>query len=147
MRAIPTTSPGMVAQHHGTDDVTAVVKDWLVRSRAYPVRGSAKLLAGLLREEGGLAFLTQFVDGVIRPEDTRVAAKNFRAMAARNTHFLPIYQRALLRIGSWASHLLPGLVVAVARRTVRLMVSHLVVDATPERLGPALGALRAQGHR
>ncbi len=147
MRTTPETVPGVVEQEHGTEDVIAVVRHWLVKSRAYPVKGSAALLAGLLREDGGLAFLTQFVDGVIRPEDTRVAARSFRSMAARNTSFLPAYQRVLLRMGSWASHVLPSLVVAVARRTVRLMVSHLVVDATPERLGPALGRLRAHGHR
>lgn len=147
MRATPETAPGVVEQQHGTEDVTALVRHWLVESRAYPIKGSAALLAGLLREDGGLAFLTQFVDGVIRPEDTRVAARNFRSMAARDSHFLPAYQRVLLRLGSWASRFLPGLVVAVARRTVRLMVSHLVVDATPKRLGPALGKLRAEGHR
>src|SRR5665811_655153 len=147
MRATPETAPGVVEQQHGTEDVTALVRHWLIESRAYPVKGSAALLARLLREDGGLAFLTQFVDGVIRPEDTSVAARNFRSMAVRDTHFLPAYQRVLLRLGSWASRVLPGLVVAVARRTVRLMVSHLVVDATPKRLGPALGRLRAEGHR
>jgi RHH-type proline utilization regulon transcriptional repressor/proline dehydrogenase/delta 1-pyrroline-5-carboxylate dehydrogenase len=147
MRARPDTVPGVVEQQHGTEEVTALVRHWLIESRAYPVKGSAALLAGLLREEGGLAFLTQFVDGVIRPEDTRVAARNFRAMAARDSHFLPTYQRLLLRMGSWASRVLPALVVAVARRAVRLMVSHLVVDATPKRLGPALGKLRGDGHR
>jgi RHH-type proline utilization regulon transcriptional repressor/proline dehydrogenase/delta 1-pyrroline-5-carboxylate dehydrogenase len=147
MRATPETASGAVGQEHGIEDVTALVRTWLVASRAYPVKGSAALLARLLRQEGGLAFLTQFVDGVIRPEDTRVAARNFRSMAARDTSFLPWYQRILLRLGSWASRVVPGLVVAVARRTVRLMVAHLVVDATPARLGPALASLRAQGHR
>jgi RHH-type transcriptional regulator, proline utilization regulon repressor / proline dehydrogenase / delta 1-pyrroline-5-carboxylate dehydrogenase len=132
---------------HGTDEVTDLVRQWLVGSRRYPVKGSAKLLAGLLAEEGGLAFLTRFVDGVIRPEDTSVAARNFRTMARGGTHFLPIYQRVLLRLGAVASHALPRLVVVVARRTVRLMVSHLIVDATPARLGPALSRLRGKGHR
>ncbi|WP_291377867.1 bifunctional proline dehydrogenase/L-glutamate gamma-semialdehyde dehydrogenase [Demequina sp.] len=136
-----------VAHVHGPDEVTAVVREWLARSRAHPVKGSATLLARMLREEGGLSFLTQFVDGVIRPEDTRVAARSFRAMADRDAGFLPAYQRVLLRLGSWASRVVPTVVVAVARRTVRLMVSHLVVDATPKRLGPALGRLRADGHR
>ncbi|PKQ14318.1 MAG: hypothetical protein CVT68_12495, partial [Actinobacteria bacterium HGW-Actinobacteria-8] len=113
MRAGPDKAPGMVEQQHGTEEVTALVRHWLIESRAYPIKGSAALLAGLLREEGGLAFLTQFVDGVIRPEDARVAARNFRAMAARDSHFLPTYQRVLLRLGSWASRVLPGLVVAV----------------------------------
>lgn len=147
MRMTPTSAPESRELLHGPEEVTSLVSDWLVRSREHAVKGSAALLAGLLRDEGGLPFLTQFVDGVVRPEDTRVAARHFRAMAARDTGFLPRYQQILLRMGSWASHLVPGLVVAVARRTIRIMVSHLVVDATPERLGPALGKLRAHGHR
>ena len=132
---------------HGTGEVTDLVRTWLEASRRYPVKGSAKLLAGLLGEEGGLAFLTRFVDGVIRPEDKRVAARNFRTMAGGPTHFLPAYQRVLLRIGALASYALPWIVVVAARRTVRLMVSHLIVDATPARLGPALSRLRGKGHR
>lgn len=147
MRTSHTPAPDTLALQHGPEEVTALVRTWLAASRSHPVKGSAALLAGLLREDDGLAFLTQFVDGVIRPEDTRVAAKNFRTMAARPTHFLPAYQRALLTLGAWASRVVPGIVVAAARRTVRLMVSHLVVDATPDKLGPALGKLRADGHR
>jgi len=132
---------------HDIDDITDLVRRWLTASRRYPVKGSARLLAGLLAEEGGLALLTRFVDGVIRPEDTRVAARNFRTMAGADKRFLPPYQRVLLRVGALASHALPWLVVVVARRTVRLMVSHLIVDATPVRLGPALSMLRSKGHR
>ncbi len=147
MRMTPTTAHEPRALLHGPQDVTALVSRWLVQSRAYPVKGSAALLARLLSDDGGLAFLTQFVDGVVRPEDARVAARHFRAMAARDARFLPGYQRVLLRSGSWVSHVAPRLVVAIARRTIRMMVSHLVVDATPDRLGPALARLRAHGHR
>ncbi|NTV39439.1 MAG: bifunctional proline dehydrogenase/L-glutamate gamma-semialdehyde dehydrogenase, partial [Demequinaceae bacterium] len=144
--ATPAANPAPT-RLHGPDEVTDLVRHWLDASRDYPVKGSARLLAGLLAEQGGLPFLTQFVDGVIRPEDTAVAARNFRRVAGGNTRFLPVYQRALLRVGSLASRALPWLVVVAARRTVRLMVSHLIVDATPERLGPALAKLRREGHR
>ncbi|WP_084073067.1 proline dehydrogenase family protein [Demequina sp. NBRC 110052] len=142
-----TSMPTSPATSHDQDEVVALVRHWLRESRRHPVKGSARLLAGLLAHEDGLPFLTQFVDGVIRPEDSRVAARSFRAMAARDTRFLPIYQRALLVVGAVASHVAPGLVVGIARRTVRLMVSHLVVDATPRRLTGALARLRDQGHR
>ena len=143
----PTTTATTLDTAHDIDDVTQLVRHWLAGSREFPVKGSAKLLAGLLAEEGGLAFLTEFVDGVIRPEDTAVAARAFRDMAARDVPFLPVYQRVALRVGSLASHVLPTLVVVVARRAVRLMVSHLIVDATPRRLTPQLARLRARGHR
>lgn len=129
------------------DAVDAQVRAWLEASKAYPVTGSAKLLAGLLAKEGGLAFLTQFVDGVIRPEDTAVAARSFRRMATQVGDYLPMYQGVLLRIGSAASRFLPRLVVFAARLTVRLMVAHLIVDASPRNLGKALGRLRAKGNR
>lgn len=135
------------AMLHGPGEVTDLVHRWLEASRSYPVKGSAKRLARLLAEEGGLAFLTKFVDGVIRPEDTAVAARNFRTMASGKLRFLPAYQRVLLRVGAVASYVFPWLVVVVARRTVRFMVAHLIVDATPTRLGPALAALRSEGHR
>lgn len=142
-----TTMPASAATNHDPDDVVALVRHWLRESRRHPVKGSARLLAGLLAHEDGLPFLTQFVDGVIRPEDPRVAARSFRAMASRDARFLPAYQRVLLTIGAKVSRVAPGLVVAIARRTVRLMVAHLVVDATPRRLTRALARLRDQGHR
>ncbi len=145
MSTSPASTPHPLV--HGLDEVTDLVHKWLEMSRQYPVKGSARLLARLLAEEGGLAFLTRFVDGVIRPEDTDVAARNFRKMAQGSTRFLPAYQRVLLRTGGLASHAFPWLVVIVARRTVRMMVAHLIVDATPARLGPALAALRSKGHR
>ncbi|MCB2413795.1 proline dehydrogenase family protein [Demequina sp. TTPB684] len=146
MRVTP-DADHVVHSGHTTDDVTALVHRWLEASRAYPTSGPASLLASLLRQDGGLPFLTQFVDGVIRPEDQRVAARNLQAIAYGASEFLPGYQRALLKLGAAVSRLVPRVVVTIARRVVRRMVSHLVVDATPRRLGPALSRLRAQGHR
>ncbi len=145
MSASPT--PPSRSTLHGPTEVSDLVQAWLVASRRYPVKGSARLLARLLKHEEGLAFLTTFVDGVIRPEDANVAARNVRMMSRRDLRFLPGYQRVLLRVGAVASYVLPSLVVMLARRTVRVLVAHLIVDATPARLGPALGALRRKGHR
>lgn len=144
---LATAGPAALPAPHGPDEVTTLVRTWLERSTAYPVKGSARLLAGLLAEEGGLAFLTQFVDSVVRPEDKRVAARALRHLASEATPFLPGYQRVLLRIGSVASVPLPRMVVWAARRTVRTMVSHLIVDARPARLGRSLRRLRETGRR
>ena len=43
--------------------------------------------------------------------------------------------------------MLPAPVVPIARRVLREMVGHLVVDARPEKLGPAIAELRAEGAR
>lgn len=132
---------------HSADDVVALVREWLLRSRGRPIKGSEKTLARLLGEPGGLAFLAEFVDGVIRPEDHEVAARAFGRIGSRPLRFLPVYQRVLMRTGAWLSPVIPRLVVQVARHTVRAIVSHLVVDAAPERLGRALARVRARGHR
>ncbi len=143
---VPSTAPARTPQH-SAEDVVALVRLWLERSRQHPVKGSAKLLAGLLAEPGGLAFLTEFVDGVIRPEDHNVAAENFARLGQQHNPYLPMYQRFLLRVGAYVTPAAPWLIVQIARRTVRGMVSHLVVDASPERLGKALGKIRSRGHR
>ncbi|WP_062202281.1 proline dehydrogenase family protein [Demequina salsinemoris] len=132
---------------HTPDAVSAQVRTWLESSRQYKVTGAAAMLADLLGRPGGLAFLTQFVDEVIRPEDKRVAARSLRTLAGQTEGRLAPWQRGALSLGSIASHVLPDVVVSVARLTVRTLVSHLIVDASPKRLGGALARLRKDGHR
>ncbi len=140
-------SPVAPQRTHTSDDTVAQVRTWLDAARTNRIDGSARLLARMLRDPQGLAFLTDFVDGIVRPEDTSVAAASLRRMAARDHAFLPAYQRAALVLGGAVSRVLPGLVVATCRRVVRAMVGHLVVDASEARLGRALARLRAQGSR
>jgi len=108
---------------------------------------SARRLADLLQDADGLEFTIGFVDRVIRPEDPRVAARNLRLLAGRIPPFLPWTQRALLRTGSFFSRMAPRFVVERARRTLRRVVGHLVVDARPEELGKAIKQLRSGGDR
>ncbi|MDN4473295.1 bifunctional proline dehydrogenase/L-glutamate gamma-semialdehyde dehydrogenase [Demequina zhanjiangensis] len=145
-RTAPSSHHDDVASHT-PDAVTAQVRAWLEDSRRYRVTGAAAMLADLLDREGGLAFLTQFVDEVIRPEDRRVAARSLRALSRQSEGRLAPWQRGALALGSVASRLMPGLVVGAARLTVRTLVGHLIVDATPKRLGGALARLRRDGHR
>ncbi|WP_062306362.1 proline dehydrogenase family protein [Demequina subtropica] len=142
-----TMSPVAPQRTHTSDDTVAQVRTWLEAARSNRIDGSARLLARMLRDPEGLAFLTDFVDGIVRPEDTAVAAASLRRMAARDHGFLPSYQRAALVLGAAASRVLPGLVVATCRRVVRAMVGHLVVDASEARLGRALARLRSRGSR
>nr|WP_228373743.1 bifunctional proline dehydrogenase/L-glutamate gamma-semialdehyde dehydrogenase [Demequina maris] len=140
-----TMSPLAPERLHTADDTVAQVRAWLEAAQSHRVDGSARLLARMLRDPEGLPFLTDFVDGIVRPEDTAVAAASLRRMAGRDHAFLPGYQRIALRAGALASHAVPSLVVGVCRRVVREMVGHLIVDATEDRLGRALARLRAQG--
>lgn len=125
------------------DDAVALVLEWLDEARGVQVDKSAQRLAGVLGDENGLAFTVGFVDGVVRPEDTRVAARNLRALAPLTPRFLPAPLRMLVRLGGALAPIIPGLIVPVSRRVLRSMVRHLIVDATDRRLGPAIRRIRA----
>ena len=129
------------------DEVVALVRRWLAVAAEQPVDPAARNLAGMLREPDGLAFAVGFVDGVVRPEDDAVAARRLRELAAHPPRFLPLPLRAALRAGGTLAPALPGVVVPVARRVLRHMVGHLVVDATDRRLGAAIARLRRDGTR
>jgi RHH-type proline utilization regulon transcriptional repressor/proline dehydrogenase/delta 1-pyrroline-5-carboxylate dehydrogenase len=124
------------------DDAIALVRRWLEASRAEPVDASARRLAGVLRDPHGLAFTVGFVDGVVRPEDTRVAARNLAALTRLIPSFLPLPLKAAIRLGAFAAPVAPGIVVPAARAVLRAMVRHLIVDATDRKLGPAIRRIR-----
>jgi RHH-type proline utilization regulon transcriptional repressor/proline dehydrogenase/delta 1-pyrroline-5-carboxylate dehydrogenase len=108
---------------------------------------SAERLARLLKDPQGLEFTIGFVDRVVRPDDARVAARNLRTLARHTPKFLPWTQRFLLKLGAVVAVVFPATVVSLARRTLRRMVGHLVVDARPKQLGRTIKRLRAGGDR
>lgn len=108
---------------------------------------SAQRLAKLLKDPAGLEFTIGFVDRVVRPDDPAVAALNLRRLAKDTPRFLPWFQRLLIKLGAVFSLVLPALVVGTARRTLRHMVGHLVVDARPDKLGKTIAKLRKGGDR
>ncbi|MCW2800636.1 MAG: 1-pyrroline-5-carboxylate dehydrogenase, partial [Aeromicrobium sp.] len=126
-----------------------LVRAWIDPQR-HPSRRtdlSAERLARLLKDPQGLEFTIGFVDRVVRPDDSRVAARNLRTLARHTPQFLPWSQRFLLKLGAVVAVVLPGTVVSIARRTLRRMVSHLVVDARPKQLGKTIERLRSGGDR
>ncbi|WIE66248.1 bifunctional proline dehydrogenase/L-glutamate gamma-semialdehyde dehydrogenase [Curtobacterium sp. MCLR17_036] len=129
------------------DQSVALVRQWLADAESYPVDGSAKQLAGVLADPAGLDFAVGFVDGVVRPEDFTVAARKLRQIAPDAPGFLPAAMRGLVRLGGGMAPVLPNVVVPVARRVLRNMVGHLIVDATDAKLGPAIAKIRRDGVR
>ncbi len=127
------------------DEAVALVRRWLAESAEVPQDAAARRLAGVLSDPHGLAFTVGFVDGVVRPEDLRIAARNLRGLVPLIPRFLPAPLRALIRVGGAVAPLLPWPVVPMARGVLRRMVRHLIVDATDTRLGPAIGRIRASG--
>jgi RHH-type proline utilization regulon transcriptional repressor/proline dehydrogenase/delta 1-pyrroline-5-carboxylate dehydrogenase len=128
-------------------EAVALVQKWLAHSTTIPTDVAAGRLAGVLKDPNGLDFTVGFVDGVMRPDDLMVAGYNLQRVAKKAPAFLPWYMRGAIRLGGVMGPVLPWVVIPVARRVLRDMVGHLVVDATPEKLGPAIAALKESGHR
>ncbi|MFI1988464.1 bifunctional proline dehydrogenase/L-glutamate gamma-semialdehyde dehydrogenase [Actinoplanes sp. NPDC020271] len=129
------------------DETIALVRRWLSEASTVPVGGSAAQLAGLLRDPKGLAFAVGFVDGVVRPEDRKVSARALNALAGDVPSFLPRHLKAAVKVGGALAPIMPGVVVPVARRALRHMVGHLIVDATDARLGRAIRKIKKRGVR
>ncbi|HEY8295918.1 MAG TPA: bifunctional proline dehydrogenase/L-glutamate gamma-semialdehyde dehydrogenase, partial [Micrococcaceae bacterium] len=96
----------------------------------------------VLKDQNGLDFTLGFVDRVIRPEDLNVAARNLALLAKSAPTFLPWYMKVGVKAGGALAPALPWAVVPVARRVLRQMVAHLIVDARPRQLGASIAKLR-----
>ena len=124
-----------------------LARRWVDESADVPVDPAAERLAGVLKDPNGLPFTIGFVDGVMRPESLAAAASNLQRVAPLVPAFLPWYLRAAVRTGGAVAPVLPAPTVPIARRVLREMVGHLVVDARPDKLGPALATIRGSGAR
>jgi len=135
-----------------TDPVLAaetvrLVRRWLDESASVPADKAGAQLAGLLKDPRGLPFAVGFIDGVIRPEDPAIAARNFAALGRDVPRFLPWHLRSAVRLGGAAAPIAPRIVVPLAQRALRSMVGHLIVDASDKRLGRSIAKIRRTGVR
>ena len=129
------------------DAAVALTRKWAATAATIPADSSAELLAGVLRDPHGLDFTVGFVDGVVRPEDLSVAAAKLADLVPLTPGFLPGPMRAAIRLGGALARPFPGLVVPIARRVLRRMVSHLIIDASETKLGPAIARVSRDGVR
>ena len=128
-------------------EAVRLAERWVAESAETEVDPAARRLAGILGDRNGLPFTVGFVDGVMRPESLVAAASHLHRVAHLVPEFLPWHLRAAVRVGGQVAPALPSPVVPIARRVLREMVGHLVVDARPAKLGPAIEKLRADGAR
>jgi RHH-type proline utilization regulon transcriptional repressor/proline dehydrogenase/delta 1-pyrroline-5-carboxylate dehydrogenase len=146
--ALSTTHiPSLAAKDEIAKAVVEQVQQWVLSSSQLRSSASAKRLSGLLQDPNGLAFAVGFVDGVIRPEDKNVAAKNLYALRKLTPKFLPLPLRMLLSLGANLAPLFAWLVIPIARRVLRSFVSHLVIDASTGKLARTLARLSKNGTR
>ncbi|MEV4737429.1 MULTISPECIES: bifunctional proline dehydrogenase/L-glutamate gamma-semialdehyde dehydrogenase [unclassified Microbacterium] len=140
-------TPSAPASDTLADRAIELARRWVAESAAADVDPAAERLAGVLQDANGLPFTLGFVDGVMRPESLGAAASQLHRIAPIVPDFLPWYLRSAVRIGGGVAPVLPAPVVPIARRVLREMVGHLVVDARPAKLGPAIAKIRESGAR
>ena len=141
----PHPSPSAAPVDTLADKAIELARRWVTESAGVEVDASAARLAGVLKDPNGLPFTIGFVDGVMRPESLSAAASNLSRVAPLVPKFLPWYLRGAVQLGGAVAPVLPSPVVPIARRVLREMVGHLVVDARPDKLGPAIAKIREGG--
>ncbi|HUS22881.1 MAG TPA: bifunctional proline dehydrogenase/L-glutamate gamma-semialdehyde dehydrogenase [Aeromicrobium sp.] len=130
-----------------------LVRTWIDPKRAPSARSgsgsddSAQRLTALLRDPTGLGFTVQFIDRVIRPEDSGTAARALKQLAPHLPGFLSGQERRALRFGARASKLAPDLVQRRAHKKLGELVEHLLLDAAPAKLGSSIAELTRGGDR
>ena len=124
------------------DEAVALVQRWLAEAAETPSDPSAARLAGVLSDPNGLDFTVGFVDGVVRPEDLGAAAKKLKELVPITPKFLPGAMRGAIHLGGTFAGPLPGIVVPTARKVLRQMVGHLIIDASDAKLGPAIAKIK-----
>lgn len=125
----------------------ARARKWVKESTKYPEDTAAKLLAKTLKDPSGLDFTVSFVDGVIRPEDIKVAADSIVDLSKNVPGFLPPYLRMPMKLGSKFAPVMPSVVVPAARKVFQQLVGDLVLNVSEKKLGKAIAKLRAEGAR
>lgn len=142
----PRTSGKAFAQSLG-DESVALVRTWLARAaQLHPKpHPSSQRLAGVLKDPKGPAFALGFVDRVARPEDLGVAARNFRELSQDIPGFLSPLLTLLIRIGGYWAPILPGIVVPIARGALKVLIGHLIIDASEKKLPRSLKRLKKKG--
>ncbi|MDO4760964.1 MAG: bifunctional proline dehydrogenase/L-glutamate gamma-semialdehyde dehydrogenase [Corynebacterium sp.] len=109
-------------------------------------------LAALVRDEDGIAFTMGFVDRVARPVDNAVASKELSKLASpvrgkKLPSFIGQVDKTMVAAGSLAAPLLPNVVMPLARKRLRQMVGHLVLDAEGKALNAKLDEAKEHGYQ
>ena len=126
-----------------TEQSVALAKSWSSQASLAKSSPAAERLAGLLADPDGLYFAVGFIDGVVRPEDNKVAAQALSRVAKRVPKFLPLPLRGLVKLGGIVAPILPWPVIPIAKKVLRGFVQHLVIDATDTKLTKSLKKISA----
>ena len=110
---------------------------------------AAEQLAKLVHDPAGVDYTMAFVDQVARPEDDATAARQLAALTSgtKTPAFLSALDRTAMKLGGVMAPKLPWLVMPIARRRMRQLVGHLILDSDGEALHELLADARARDRR
>lgn len=120
-------------------------RNWVLESKKSRPDQAGKRLARVLQDPNGLSFMVGFIDRVLRPEDIKVSAQNLQNLKPIIPKTLPKTIRGRIRLGALLSPLFPRIGVQLASKAVHGMLSHLIVDASPRKLGKSIRKLQKSG--
>ncbi len=134
-----------------SDGAVALVTEWLAAAHEAETDADREVsgrLHALIEDPNGVAFTMAFVDRVIRPDDDGVAGEQLHRLVTMGRplpDFLSRIDRLLLHAGARLAPRLPRIVMPLARRRMRQIVGHLVVDAHGKNLHRHLTTRRGEG--
>ena len=132
-------------------DAVAVVARWLTTAHCDETSTERRLadrMRGIIDDPIGVGCTMRFVDRVARHRSNTLAADQLARLVADGDlpGFLGRVDRLLLRLGARLAPVLPQLVMPLARRRLRGLVGHLVVDAAPGSVHAHLARRRLEGY-
>jgi RHH-type proline utilization regulon transcriptional repressor/proline dehydrogenase/delta 1-pyrroline-5-carboxylate dehydrogenase len=112
-------------------------------------RREAAKLGRLMNDPVGKAFTFAMVDQVFRSRDTKVAARRWRGLLRKFgvPGFMPVTDRILMRVGAWASHVMPGWVMKGVAKRMRSDSSRVILAGEKDPLHRYLLKRESDGFR
>jgi len=127
------------------DRAIALARTWARDSAEVPVPRSHLLMGSVLSDPGGMETALGFVDGVLRPDDPKVMARNLAKLGHGSAaDAFPVAVRAGIRLGVLAP-VAPHVAAPLAQAVARKLVGHLVVDAGRDPLKRTIAQLGERG--
>ena len=133
------------------EDAVAVVARWLTTARAAETAAehrSSDRMRAIIEDPVGVGFTMRFVDRVARHRRDALAAEQLARLVGDGD--LPVFlgrvDRLLLTAGARLAPVLPRIVMTLARRRLRSLVGHLVVDSAPGPVHEHLAERRVDGY-
>jgi RHH-type proline utilization regulon transcriptional repressor/proline dehydrogenase/delta 1-pyrroline-5-carboxylate dehydrogenase len=112
-------------------------------------RAEAANLGRMMEDVSGKAFTFAMVDQVFRSHDPAQVAKRFRHLLRTYgvPQYMPVFDRALMRLGSLASYVVPGLVMKGVAARMRADSARVILAGEKEPLHRYLTTRAGEGFR